>query len=309
MFLDWRTFVSTLLGKHFYDGNSVLDNKSLTEVVGNCIRHYPKNAVKIMSGLCRIFEHVGEQSGQSLCWNDCFVERAVDVHVRLKEIYRLVEEIEEMECVGLDVPQKLLQSEQKKSIAGNTSLSPVAEEQIKLLLDRARDVAYTCVEEKVRKIEGVKNPVHVLLASGAKGSEGLLVQVGAMLGSQLTELAHRLRVMTPHVVQKKMHAHGFIDSCFSIGISGLNFYLLTAACRRHQIDSSTKIQQTGYMFRRMSKALEDVHVEFDNSIRTFENLFLLNRFGFDTDHLTNVRVDCITLSPAENQSEIFCSIW
>mmetsp|Transcript_61805 Transcript_61805/g.85150 ORF Transcript_61805/g.85150 Transcript_61805/m.85150 type:complete len:93 (-) Transcript_61805:2619-2897(-) len=68
--------------------------------------------------------------------------------------------------------------------------------------------------------------------------------------------------------------------------------------REGLIDTAVKTAETGYIQRRLIKALEDVMVKYDGSVRTSKNVILQYLYGEDGmagEHIELVPLDLIKL--------------
>jgi DNA-directed RNA polymerase III subunit RPC1 len=62
-------------------------------------------------------------------------------------------------------------------------------------------------------------------------------------------------------------AKGFVSNSFFTGLSPSEFFFHTMGGREGLVDTAVKTAETGYMQRRLMKALEDLSVQYDNSVR------------------------------------------
>ena len=60
---------------------------------------------------------------------------------------------------------------------------------------------------------------------------------------------------------------GFVANSFYSGLSPTEFFFHTMAGREGLVDTAVKTAETGYMSRRLMKALEDLFVHYDNTVR------------------------------------------
>lgn len=285
--LSGREFLSRLLGKMFYDGKRQLKKSDANFVLGNVIRWFGEG-VEILSGYCRMFETFAQLSGTTLSFHDCYVEKPAWLLEELATIQSKVQRIED---------------EQKGIDEKDFVLSNKVEEHIKTLLDKGRDLIGNYVRGQLQE-----RPYHPLLditESGAKGDMSHVIQNTGILGQQLKHSCGRLSVMTPHVTKDMASSRGFITRCFAEGLTSLDFYRHTVAARQGLVDTAVMIKRTGYLFRRMCKALEDCVVVTDNSARTQSGLMVLSSFGFDTTYLKVVQVSVVDMSVDAVQSRFF----
>lgn len=69
--------------------------------------------------------------------------------------------------------------------------------------------------------------------------------------------------------------------------------------REGVIDTAVKTADTGYISRRLMKALEDVMVKYDGTVRTSREIlvqFLYGEDGLAGEHFEKISLDLVTLS-------------
>jgi len=73
----------------------------------------------------------------------------------------------------------------------------------------------------------------------------------------------------PHFTKgsKTPEAKGFVENSFYTGLTSFEFFFHAMAGRVGLIDTAVKTADTGYMQRRLVKAMEDLMVEFDGTVR------------------------------------------
>lgn len=59
---------------------------------------------------------------------------------------------------------------------------------------------------------------------------------------------------------------GFVASSFYSGLSATEFFFHTMAGREGLVDTAVKTAETGYMSRRLMKALEDLYTHYDGTV-------------------------------------------
>ena len=61
-------------------------------------------------------------------------------------------------------------------------------------------------------------------------------------------------------------AKGYVANSFFSGLVPTEFLFHTMAGREGLVDTAVKTAETGYMSRRLMKALEDLYVHYDNTV-------------------------------------------
>lgn len=131
------------------------------------------------------------------------------------------------------------------------------------------------------------NKPRVMATCGSKGSTLNLCQMMACLGQQNVG-GQRIQDgfvnrTLPHFqkLSKEPKARGFVANSFYTGLEPTEFFFHTMGGREGLVDTAVKTAETGYMARRMMKALEDVSFKYDNSARTSEGTIVQFVYGDD----------------------------
>jgi DNA-directed RNA polymerase III subunit RPC1 len=74
----------------------------------------------------------------------------------------------------------------------------------------------------------------------------------------------------PHFVPHSKYpaAKGFVKNSFYSGLTATEFFFHTVGGREGLVDTAVKTAETGYMQRRLMKALEDLSAKYDYTVRT-----------------------------------------
>ena len=138
------------------------------------------------------------------------------------------------------------------------------------------------VREKVGKKAMEELPKHnapfIMATCGSKGSQINISQMVACVGQQIVNgkrIAEGFIERTlPHFERNAFApaAKGFVSSSFYSGLNGPEFFFHTMGGREGLVDTAVKTAETGYMQRRLMKALEDLVQQYDNTVRSFNNV-------------------------------------
>ncbi|UTX42719.1 DNA-directed RNA polymerase II subunit RPB1 [Encephalitozoon hellem] len=170
------------------------------------------------------------------------------------------------------------------------------ESHLNLVLNRARDVSGTSAQ---RSLSGNNNMKTMVLA-GSKGSFINISQVTACVGQQNVEgkripfgFSHRT---LPHFVKDDYtgRSRGFVENSYLTGLDPEEFFFHAMGGREGLIDTAIKTAETGYIQRRLVKALEDAIVRQDESVRSGNGLVYQVKYGedgFDATFLESQKVD------------------
>ncbi|GFP90332.1 DNA-directed RNA polymerase iii subunit rpc1 [Phtheirospermum japonicum] len=138
------------------------------------------------------------------------------------------------------------------------------------------------------KITGTLNNIRETTANcGSKGSPINICQMIACVGQQ--SVGGRrvpngfLDRTLPHFEReaKDPDAKGFVQNSFYTGLSATEFFFHTMGGREGLVDTAVKTADTGYMSRRLMKALEDLSVYYDNTVRNASACIVQFMYGSD----------------------------
>lgn len=205
--------------------------------------------------------------------------------------------------------------EQKKEvenitkIAYNNELEPspgmnvrqTFESKVMAALNKARETAGSATEDSLKDL----NNAIQMARSGSKGSAINIAQMTAIVGQQAVEgkrinFGFKYRSL-PHFAKDDYSApsRGFVENSYLKGLTPTEFFFHAMAGREGLIDTAVKTAETGYIQRRLVKALEEVTVKYDGTIRDSRGnivQFIYGEDGLDGAHIENQRVDILAAS-------------
>ncbi|KAF1744812.1 hypothetical protein MXB_3507 [Myxobolus squamalis] len=100
-------------------------------------------------------------------------------------------------------------------------------------------------------------------------------------GCTLEETLENFLPLVVHRFSKIPEAKGFVKNSFYTGLTPTEFYFHTMAGREGLVDTAVKTAETGYMQRRLVKCLEDLCVQYDNTIRNSSRQVVQFIYGGD----------------------------
>lgn len=154
---------------------------------------------------------------------------------------------------------------------------------------------------------GVKdcNNVATMVRSGSKGSSVNISQMTAAVGQQSLEgkrlpFGFMYRTL-PHYFKDDYSpaSRGFVQNSYLRGLTPSEFFFHAMGGREGLIDTAVKTAETGYIQRRLVKALEDVMVKYDGTIRNSLGdilQFIYGEDGLDAVYIENQKLDIISMS-------------
>lgn len=150
-------------------------------------------------------------------------------------------------------------------------------------LNRARDKAVEIVRQFVKPT----NPAIIMAICGARGKVLNVAQMAACLGQQAVSGGRVKRGYyertLPHFVKGDIGAasKGFVKNSYGSGLDPFEFYWVAMAGREGLTDTSMRTPKSGYMYRRLSNALQDLFVDYDLSVRDSRGGIVQFKYGED----------------------------
>ncbi|KAG6874000.1 hypothetical protein C0995_007957 [Termitomyces sp. Mi166 len=143
------------------------------------------------------------------------------------------------------------------------------EAMISSVLSKVREeVGQICMKELSRQ-----NAPLIMATCGSKGSVINVSQMVACVGQQIIA-GHRVPDgfqdrSLPHFPKKSKEppSKGFVRNSFYSGLRATEFLFHAISGREGLVDTAVKTAETGYMQRRLMKALEDLTTQYDLSVR------------------------------------------
>jgi DNA-directed RNA polymerase beta' subunit len=120
------------------------------------------------------------------------------------------------------------------------------------------------------------NAIKIMHDSGAKGKPANTMQLSACVGQQIAGgrragLVGKSKRALPHfTVQEtaeRAESRGFVASNFREGLNPQEYFFTAQGSREGMIDTSLMTADTGALSRRLMKAMENLRVEYDNTVR------------------------------------------
>jgi len=143
------------------------------------------------------------------------------------------------------------------------------------------------ITKKVMDVLPKDNRMVEMVDSGAKGSSLNIAQMMALLGQQLIagrRIQYTLRDRTlPHYTRYDhgMESRGFVENSFITGLGPAEFFFHAMAGREGLIDTAVKTSDSGYIQRKLVKTMEDLHVEYDGTVRNANGAIIQFQYGGD----------------------------
>ena len=199
--------------------------------------------------------------------------------------------------------RKLVEQGQKGELLmqpGRTVLQTF-EQAVVSVLNNARDVAGKKALDALPKTNNVKGTV----MSGSKGSNLNISQILGCVGQQNVEgqrIAYGFEQRTlPHFSKYDLgpDSRGFVSNSYLKGLTPQEFFFHAMGGREGLIDTAVKTSTTGYIQRRLVKAMESLTVRYDGTVRDANNRviqFLYGEDGMDSVYVESQKFEHLLLN-------------
>lgn len=157
------------------------------------------------------------------------------------------------------------------------------ESELNGLLGKLRETAGA---ECMQSLPFHNNP-RIMAECGSKGSALNISQMMACVGQQSVGGKRVpegfVNRTLPHFLPHALHAaaKGFVANSFYSGLTATEFFFHTMGGREGLVDTAVKTAETGYMARRLMKALEDLSCQYDQTVRNSEGAVVQFTYGDD----------------------------
>ena len=152
-----------------------------------------------------------------------------------------------------------------------------------------------------------ENRLIAMVRAGSKGSTINIAQMMACVGQQAPEgrrIPYGFSDRTlPHYKKYDdgAEARGFVESSFIQGLTPQEFFFHAMSGREGLIDTAVKTADTGYIQRQLVKAMEDLVIQFDGTVRDARNNILQFHYGEDGVNSTKIETQGLGLSKLTDQ--------
>src|SRR5271163_2441598 len=151
-----------------------------------------------------------------------------------------------------------------------------------------------------------------MVSAGSKGSFINISQMSACVGQQMVEgkripFGFKYRTL-PHFTK---HDHGpesrgFVENSYLRGLTPQEFFFHAMGGREGLIDTAVKTSETGYIQRRLVKAMEDVMVKYDGTVRNSLGdviQFVYGEDGMDGTAVESQKIDSLRWNNKEMEDK------
>lgn len=246
----------------------------------------PDGAMAFLNGCQRVINYWLLHNGHSIGIGDTIPDKDT--------IEKIQHEVQKQK----DIVEKLTKqatANELESLPG-MNIRETFESKVSKALNDARSGAGTTTAESLKDI----NNAVVMALSGSKGSSINISQMTALVGQQIVEgkripFGFKYRTL-PHFTKDDYspEARGFVENSYLRGLTPSEFFFHAMAGREGLIDTAVKTAETGYIQRRLVKALEDVSTRYDGTVRNSLGdiiQFIYGEDGLDAMHIEGQSMD------------------
>ncbi|KAK3014995.1 hypothetical protein RJ639_007248 [Escallonia herrerae] len=200
----------------------------------------------------------------------------------------------------------LIETAQKKGLEpepGRTMLESF-ESKVNQELNKARDEAGSRAQRSLSE----RNNLKAMVTAGSKGSFINISQMIACVGQQNVEgkripFGFEDRTL-PHFSKDDLgpESRGFVENSYLRGLTPQEFFFHAMGGREGIIDTAVKTSETGYIQRRLVKAMEDIMVKYDGTVRNSQGdviQFLYGEDGMDAIWIESQKLELLRLRKNE----------
>ncbi|MEX0568610.1 MAG: hypothetical protein Q6363_005545, partial [Candidatus Njordarchaeota archaeon] len=166
------------------------------------------------------------------------------------------------------------------------SVRDTLEEKLIGLFEEARGKAGS----EIVKHMPIDSQFMIMTLTGARGGDLNIQQVLATVGLALVRGKRLSRGYIdrtlPHFKKGDIgpFAGGFVASNFVEGLDAIEYFFHNASGRDSLVDTAIRTADSGYFYRRLVNALQDIRIEYDGSARTIDGRIIQFRYGGDCIH-------------------------
>ncbi|KAJ3181374.1 DNA-directed RNA polymerase II subunit rpb1 [Gaertneriomyces sp. JEL0708] len=257
--------------------------------------HGPEAAKRFFNGTQTVVNYWLLQNGFSIGIGDTIADRPTMQQVNdtiahaKREVTKIIEKAQSDKLEGLP----------------GMSVRETFESLVNKELNRARDNAGKSAQASLKEYNNVKQ----MVVAGSKGSYINISQMSACVGQQNVEgkripFGFKYRSL-PHFT-KDDHtpiSRGFVENSYLRGLTPQEFFFHAMGGREGLIDTAVKTAETGYIQRRLVKALEDLMAQYDGTIRNA--LGDIVQFTYGEDGMDGAKVEKQSLDSMKLSDEQF----
>ena len=165
--------------------------------------------------------------------------------------------------------------------------SKTVEETLEFMILKRLNEARNKIGLMILKRPSENNNILIMSQCGAKGNILHLVQISALIGQQALR-GERIKIgykdRTLPLFKKgdiSPAARGFVRHNFKKGINPPEFFFHAMTGRDSLMDTALRTPRSGYLYRRLANATQDLKVEYDYTVRDASGTIIQFKYGED----------------------------
>ncbi len=257
----------------FIDQNTIGENNG--ELLRECYRKYGKDeTLKLMNNLFRLGIKVLSKKGFTTGLSDTDIPH--EMKEKIKELVNITHK-NVVELIDRYAKGEL------EALPGKT-IRETLEARILELLNKVRNK----IGELVAGSASENNPTIIMARSGARGNILNYAQMSACVGQQALggqRINRGFKGRTLSLFRRNdlgPEAHGFVKNSFKSGLTPYEFFFHAMTGRDALMDTALRTPKSGYLYRRLANALQDLKVEYDNTVRDANKVIVQFKYGDDS---------------------------
>jgi len=177
----------------------------------------------------------------------------------------------------------------KKYSEGDVEIIPGknVEESREIKILQVLNEVRTKVGEMVKKEFPHDNPVNHMIISGGGGNILNITQIACCVGQQAfmggrVNIGYNQRTLSSfRKGEISPRSRGFIKNSFMGGLRPDEFFFGAITGRDSLMDTALRTPKSGYLYRRLANAIQDLKMEYDGTIRDSNNNIIQFAYGYD----------------------------
>ena len=183
--------------------------------------------------------------------------------------------------------------------------------------DKLNNIRVAVAEEIMKDLNPEWNGLMAMIKSGSKGD---VLNIGQIIGTVGQQTVDRSRILPKYGYNRTLPcfrkydnspmARGFVQHSFLEGLSPEEYFFHAMAGREGIIDTAIRTRDSGYISRKLMKAMEDLMVSYKMTVNNANGhivQFLYGDDGIDPVKIEKQRFGTIMLSNSEMKKEFLIS--
>ena len=208
---------------------------------------------------------------------------------------RVINEGKEIIRKSKDKTKEIIESYNKGDIEIIPGKTKEESREIKIL--QVLNEIRTKIGEIVKKEFPKNNPVNHMIMSGGGGNILNITQIACCVGQQdldskRIDIGYDNRTLSFFKKgELTPNSRGFINGSFMGGLRPDEFFFGAITGRATLMDTALRTPKSGYLYRRLANALQDIRIEYDRTIRDSNNNIIQFKYGDDGVDVSQLHTD------------------